>query len=87
MAFISLKVPESRHIVDSTLFHSALCASQFRVRNRYHIMTPVYVSVIYFCIRSVVIHLPNTAEHLKPGVFDLRCSENQDTGDKANAHR
>ena len=51
MAFISLKVPESRHIVDSTLFHIALCASQFRVWNRYHIMTPVYVSVIYFCIR------------------------------------
>ena len=63
MAFISLKVPESRHIVDSTLFHIALCASQFRVWNRYHIMTPVYVSVIYFCIRSLVRHLPNTAEH------------------------
>ena len=26
-------------------------------------MTPVYVSVIYFCIRSLVRHLPNTAEH------------------------
>ena len=26
-------------------------------------MTPVYVSVIYFCIRSQVRHLPNTAEH------------------------
>ena len=55
--------PESRHIVDSTLFHIALCASQFRVWNRYHIMTPLYVSVIYFLIRSLVRHLPNTAEH------------------------
>ena len=55
--------PESRHIVDSTLFHIVLCASQFRVWNRYHIMTPVYVSVIYFCIRSLLWHLPNTAEH------------------------
>ena len=27
-------------------------------------MTPVYVSVIYFCISSLVRHLPNTAEHL-----------------------
>ena len=26
-------------------------------------MTPVYVSVIYFCIRSLVRHLPNIAEH------------------------
>ena len=57
-----LHFPESRHIVDSTLFHIALCASQFRVWNRYHIMTPVYVSVIYFCIRSLVRHLLNTAE-------------------------
>ena len=39
--------PESRHVVDSTLFHIALCANQFRVWNRYHLMTPVYVSVIY----------------------------------------
>ena len=60
--------PESRHVVDSTLFHIALCANQFRVWNRYHIMTPVYVSVIYFilfyfifCIRSLVRHLPNTS--------------------------
>ena len=37
----------SRHVVDSTLFHIALCANQFRVWNRYHIMTPVYASVIY----------------------------------------
>ena len=60
----------SRHVVDSTLFHIALCANQFRVWNRYHIMTPVYVSVIYlisffffffFCIRSLVRHLPNTS--------------------------
>ena len=42
--------PESRHVVDSTLFHIALCANQFRVWNRYHIMTPVYVSVIYFIL-------------------------------------
>ena len=27
-------------------------------------MSPVHVSVIYFCIRSLVRHLPNTAEHL-----------------------
>ena len=63
--------PESRHVVDSTLFHIALCANQFRVWNRYHIMTPVYVSVIYFisffylfyffCIRSLVRHLPSTS--------------------------
>ena len=26
-------------------------------------MTPVYVSVIYFCIRSLGRHLPNTAKH------------------------
>ena len=26
-------------------------------------MTPVYVSVIYSCVRSLVRHLPNTAEH------------------------
>ena len=26
-------------------------------------MTPAYVYVIYFCIRSLVRHLPNTAEH------------------------
>ena len=44
-------------------------------------MTPVYVSVIYFCIRSLVRH-PRT---LQSGVFDLRCSENQDTGDRVNA--
>ena len=53
--------PESRHIVDGILFHIALCASQFRVWNRYHIMTPVYVSVIYFCIRSLVRHPSNTS--------------------------
>ena len=55
--------PESRHIVGSTLFHIALCASQFRVWNRYHTVTPVYVSVIYFCIRSLGRHLRNTAKH------------------------
>ena len=53
--------PESRHIVNSTLFHIALCASQFRVWNRYYIMTPVYVSVIYLCIRSLVRHPLNTS--------------------------
>ena len=63
MAFISLKVHGSRHSVDSTLFHVALCASQFHIWNRYHIMTPVFVSVIYFCIRSLARHLTNTAEH------------------------
>ena len=31
--------PESSHVVDSTLFHIALCANQFRVWNRYHIIT------------------------------------------------
>ena len=63
MAFCSLKVHGSRHIVDRTYFHIALWASQFHVWNRYHIMTPVYVSVLYFCIRSLVRHLPNTDEH------------------------
>ena len=42
-------------------FHIALWASQFRVWNRYHIMTPAYVSVIYFYIRSLVRHPPNTS--------------------------
>ena len=46
-------------------------------------MTSVYVSVIYFCIRSLVRH-PRT---LQSGVFDLRCSENQDTEDRVNARR
>ena len=55
--------PESRHIVDSTLFHITLCTNQFHVWNWYHIMTPVYVSVIHVCILSLVRHFPNTAEH------------------------
>ena len=60
VAVISLKVVISLTKIN-TLFHIALCASQFRVWNRYHIMTPVYVSVIYFCIRSLVRHPPNTS--------------------------
>ena len=44
-------------------FQIALCARQLRVWDRYHIMSPVYVSVIYFCIRSLVRHHQNTVEH------------------------
>ena len=49
-------------------------------------MSPVYVFTIYFCIRSIARHLPNTAEHFRPGVFNLRYSD-QDTGDRVNARR
>ena len=58
------------------------CASQFRVWYRHHIMSPVYVSVIfYFYIRSLVGHVPNTAENLTRAFLTCkRCSEIQDTG-------
>ena len=60
MAFIFLKVVISLTVPFSIL----LCVPADSVFwNRYHVMTPVYVSVIYFCIRSLVRHLPNTAEH------------------------
>ena len=40
----------------------ALCFSLFRIWNRYIIMSLGYVSAIYFGIRSLVRHLPNTAD-------------------------
>ena len=78
--------PESRHIVDRTLFQIALCASQFRVWNRYHIMSPVSVCTLF--LHSFPSE--TSQEHcrtLQPGVFDLCCSENQGTGDRVNARR
>ena len=58
MAVISLKVVISLTVPFSIL---RCVPANSRVWNRYHIMTPVYVSVIYFCIRSLVRHPPNTS--------------------------